>query len=385
MEQNYKNTIITNISSLQNDWKTLKDLWEKEKLSNNPLKDDLSDDIIKAEKIFTKQTIYFLNCSQEDAEILYENARSIRKNNTDNKINALAAIHVSNVCRSNCLCCPMRIDNLKPENIRRATVSEIVSSAEKAKSFGFTKLFIQSGEDPLIVPIVVEALKIILKKYSNFEITLGLGSLNEKEYKLLYEAGAKKYIIKHETASKNLHSKLRQSPIEKRIRHMLLARKVGFKIGTGNILGLPGQTDKDLADDIIFAGRSNISSILSCTPYTPSDVLPKPYKNQRSGCFEKTKRFVALLRILFPVANIHAPSNADSPKIEKIKSNMSGQSELIMAGANEISVEFTSEEISNNYGLYDLGVKRYKVNIEKAKKIEKETGMELNLIKNLPE
>ncbi len=96
---------------------------------------------------------------------------------------------------------------------------------------------------------------------------------------------------------------------------MLKAREAGFEIGSGNILGLPRQTDDDLADDILFFGRFNIVKMVSCAPFTPSDELPEYIRQTPPGDFDKTRRFLSLLRLCFPDARIPAVSNADSPFI----------------------------------------------------------------------
>lgn len=382
MPKKEQSSIEQKIEELQKEWKHLSLLWDRNGFSSNPLK-EANAEILSAEKEITENIVEILNCNNEIAEIVYDRARKLRALATDNRIHVRAAIHVSNVCRQNCLCCPMRSDNIVRENIRRATSKEIILIADEARKLGFRNLFIQSGEDNKILFVVAEALKMIFEKYPNMIATLNLGSLNREEYELLFRAGAENYVIKHETANRIIHKELRQLPIEKRIDSMLLAREVGFEIGTGNILGIPGQTDADLADDIIFMGRSKISKILSCTPYTPSNVLPEQYRNQQAGNFEKTKRFIALLRIIFPSSDIHAPSNADSPKINKSNNNLTGQANLIMAGANEISIEFTPKGIADLYGLYDIGTERHRTGIKEARQIERETGLELDLVKDL--
>ena len=85
---------------------------------------------------------------------------------------------------------------------------------------------------------------------------------------------------------------------------MLKAREAGFEIGSGNILGLPRQTDDDLADDILFLGRFNIVKMVSCAPFTPSDELPEYIRQTPPGDFDKTRRFISLLRLCFPDARI---------------------------------------------------------------------------------
>jgi biotin synthase len=162
--------------------------------------------------------------------------------------------------------------------------------------------------------------------------------------------------------------------------HMLKARKASFEIGSGNILGLPNQTDEDLADDILFLGRFNIAKMVSCAPFTPSDELPQDAREAPPGDFDKTRRFIALLRLCFPGARIPAVSNADSPFMRK-QHRKGGQALLMDAGANGITVNFTPPEWEANYGLYVRGnEKPYLVSLKKAQQVASETGLSMGII-----
>ena len=161
---------------------------------------------------------------------------------------------------------------------------------------------------------------------------------------------------------------------------MLKARKAGFEIGSGNILGLANQTDEDLADDILFLGRFNIMNMVSCAPFTPSDELPQDAREAPPGDFAKTRRFIALLRLCFPNARIPAVSNADSPFIRK-RQGKSGQALLMDAGANGITVNFTPPEWEAHYALYVRGKeKTYLVSLKKAQQVAYEAGLSMGIV-----
>jgi biotin synthase len=352
-------------------WGTLLSCWEEQGTTEDPLA-KLSEETIQNEDNFKETVVEILHCSDEEAEILYEEARKIRNINIGDTVRLRATVQVTNVCRENCLCCPMRRDNLNPEVIKRMSSSEIVSAVDRAYAVGIRDMFIQGGEDVVTVPVVVQALKAVYEKYSDIEVVLNLGNLSREQYQSFSDAGVKKYVIKYETSNPKIHEGLRQSPIEKRMQHTLYARQAGLEIGSGNIIGLPEQTDEDLASDILLLGRLGVKNMISSTTYTSSEVLPEPYRSQQAGDWEKSKRFIALLRICFPSANIEAPSNVDGSKIIRAKKEILGQTELIMAGANEIMVEFTPREMAENYGLYDTGEKRHVINIVKAKDVLEE-------------
>ena len=244
------------------------------------------------------ELVDLLNCSAERATQLFALARDIRDKHVGPRIDLRAAIDVGNVCRVNCHYCPMRRDNLRTigKNGRgtisayRADSTKIVEVANDAYRLGFRELFLQSGEDTHVVPQVAKAVSEITEAHPDYNITLNLGALSDDEYRSLWHAGARSYLQKHETANPSLHEQQREETLQHRVEHMLKARRAGFEIGSGNILGLPNQTDTDLANDILFLGRINCEKMVSCAPFTPSDelpsdtlVAPRPGTSRRRG------------------------------------------------------------------------------------------------------
>ena len=116
--------------------------------------------------------------------------------------------------------------------------------------------------------------------------------------------------------------------------------------------------------------------MVSCAPFTPSDELPQDARETPPGDFDKTLRFIALLRLCFPEARIPAVSNADSPLMPRRRHGKSGQALLMDAGANGVTVNFTPAEWEVNYGLYIRGTaKTYLVSLKKAKQVAAEAGL----------
>ena len=344
--------------------------------------------IASLEAAMRRQIVGLLNIGDEDAERLFAHARFVRDKYVGTRIDMRAAIDVGNVCRVNCHYCPMRRDNLhgigrngqSTISAYRADSHRMTEVAERAYRLGFRELFYQSGEDPRLVPEVRTSVKAIVDAHPDFNITLNLGALSEAEYRSLREAGARNYLIKHETASPVLHEQQREETLRHRVDHMIKARKAGFEIGSGNILGLPHQTDEDLADDILFLGRFNIAKMASCAPFTPSGELPQDARETAPGDFDKTRRFIALLRLCFPYARIPAVSNADSPLMARKHPGKSGQALFMDAGANGITVNFTPPEWEAHYGLYVRGnEKTYLVSLEKAQRVALQAGLEMGL------
>lgn len=364
-------------------WDELWKRWRSADVAHHPL-DSIPPEILLIEAQLKPLIGRLLNVKPEIAEELFASAREVRDANVGREINLRAGVDISNVCRVNCGYCPMRRDNLSYVRVNRATVEQIILAARSAHMLGFRQLFLQSGEDPLVTGIVMQALRSIVQEYNDWHMVLNLGNLSYEEYQALQRAGAHGYLIKHETINAELHWAYRQETVHERVRHMLLARQAGLYIGSGIILGLPKQTDEDLTDDLIFFGRLDSSKMASCAPFTPSKELPSEFRMLPPGNFEKTKRFIALLRHCFPSARIPATSNLDSTSNQRLQSatgKKSGQAEVLDAGANGITVQFTPVEVEQDYGLYERGFERHMVYLDKAEQVAQETNMVLDLVR----
>jgi biotin synthase len=376
------------LDKFQDSWRQLHGVWSLAGVHEDPLA-TYNAGITSLEHTTRALLVGLLNCDEEEAEYLFTAARAVRDEHVGTRIDMRAAIDVGNVCRVNCHYCPMRRDNLHsiakkgPGTITayRADSDRMREVAEYAYRLGFRELFFQSGEDSRVVPEVIRGVKAVMDAHADYNITLNLGALANGEYEKLREAGARNFLIKHETANPILHEQLREETLRHRVDHMIKARTAGFEIGSGNILGLPGQTDEDLAEDILFLGRLNITKMVSCAPFTPSDELPEDARNTPPGDFDKTRRFIALLRLCFPDARIPAVSNADSPLMPRRQRGKSGQALFMDAGANGITVNFTPPEWEANYGLYERGTsKTYLVSLKKAQQVAAETGLSTGII-----
>lgn len=376
------------LSALLGKWSALAARWRTEGSDRDPLM-ELSPETLSLENDLLTIVVDILTSDGRYDEELFSSARQIRDHNVGAKIDLRAVIDLSNKCRVNCGFCPMRRDNSHALSTAKASAETIVEASEAAYAHGFRQLFLQSGEDTTVIRPVVDALHRIGARHSDWHVILNFGSHRLENYELLRAAGANGYLIKHETANRVLHLKLREEPLAERVRHMLLARRSGMYIGSGNIMGLPGQTAEDVARDLLFLGRIDSSKMASCAPFTSSHDLPSEMQVTEKGVFERTLRFLALLRLCFPSARIPATSNLDSPQLLRPKGlQKSGQALGIDAGANGITVQFTPSEIEEQYGLYARGAEKrqdgYLVGLEKGSLVSQQTGLPLDLKPPLP-
>ncbi|MEI6843493.1 MAG: radical SAM protein [bacterium] len=368
------------ILKLKKDWATIKTLWKDSEIENDPFKP--VEQIKRIEDEIIPILIDLLNAKGEEREFLYNSAQNVRDESAGRNIQVRGVIEASNICRENCLYCPMRRDNLRELNKKRISPEQIIEQAKVAHEAGIKELLIQSGEDNGIISTIVSAIKTIKSspELKDLRIIVNLGDHTEADYLALAQAGAEGCLIKHETSDRNLHKTMRpNSTIEDRTSYLLQARKSGMYIGTGVIVGLPGQTDESLADDIIYAGRLGSWEMVSCSPFTASNETP--LKDSPSGDFYKTLNMIAIYRHLFPIARIPSVSNLDNKLLSSRPTDLpvSGQSMGIKAGGNGITINLTPHNIREDYKIYDTDKKREIVDFSKAQKISEETGLPLDI------
>lgn len=326
--------------------------------------------------------IELLNVRGREADQLHKIASDIRNLVCGKKIHVLAVIELSNVCRGQCLCCPMRSGNLIKSQLQRLTVSEIVSAMQAAYDEGFREFLFQSGEDPKIIEPFVEALRSWSSGNSEnrVKIVANLGDLRFDQYKELKVSGVETYLLYFEEANVAKHERLRpHSTFQQRAAQIGNIERAHLKFGTGFMIGgIPDQTDADIARNIRFVGECGAQATIGATCFTPGEGTP--LSTSEPGDFGKTLNAIALLRLLFPDARIPVPSNSDSIKIIRHDMNeKSGLSLAVEAGANEITINCSPKNVRDRYAIFDVAHKRPIVSWAEAIRAERETQVKLYL------
>lgn len=272
---------------------------------------------------------------------LFEQAKQIRQEYFGNKIFVRGVIEVSNYCRKNCDYCAIRYSNKKLKRYR-LTSEEIFFIAKQIKNLGILTLLIQGGEDPNIDKTIKEVLPKIKKKLKIDNVILCLGNRSKEQYKKFKVLGANAYILKFETSNSKLFQEIRYEPLKQRLQCLKWLKKLGFKVGTGNIVGLLGQTIESIADDVLLAKKLN-TEFVSIVPFIPNEG--SSFEKESHGDFNLALNTLAVLRIMFKNALIPAVS-----AFEKIKKG--GQIMCFDAGANVITVNFTPPQYRKKYLIY---------------------------------
>lgn len=319
-------------------------------------------------KITKPEIIQLLQAEGNLQKELFEQARKIRQRHFKNKVFVRGVIEISNHCRKNCDYCAMRYSN---KNLKRyrLTSTEIFSIAKQTRKLGIKTLFLQSGEDINIDKIIEKVLPKI-KKELKMKIILCLGNRSKNQYKQFRKLGADAYILKFETSDSILFQKTRHEPFQQRLQCIKWLEELGFKVGTGNIAGLPSQTIESVANDILLAQKLN-TDFVSTALFIPNQDTP--FEKASSGNLNLALNIVAILRII--LKNVLIPTVS---AFEKIKKN--GQLLGFNAGANVITINFTPLQYRKKYLIYSKD--RFIVSLDHALKTIKSAGLKSNHFSN---
>lgn len=309
-----------------------------------------------------RQLVEKLRARGEEQEALFEIARAVREENFRNEAIVRGVIEVTDACRVNCDYCPMRRSNRN--NRYFMSSDEIVEASKPIKDAGLRVVFLQGGEVPKTTQIVGKTIPKIRNLFNeDVEILLCLGDKTREEYEFLKRQGADSYILKHETSNPELHYRMRHVTLDSRLKCLQELLDLGYIVGTGTIVGLPGQTLESLADDILLPGKYG-THMTSCSPFIPAKDTP--LENFSYGDIDTTLNTIALMRIINPEALI--PSVSALEKLEE-----GGQVRGFDAGANVITINFTPERERRIYRIY--GKDRYIVQREHAISTLRKAGL----------
>ena len=290
---------------------------------------------------WSKKEIIEILKTDEKNEWLFSLADKVRKEYVGDEVHLRGLIEFSNVCRCQCKYCGLRSPNQIVQRYR-IEPEDIILYAKKASDMGYRTIVLQSGEDDFYSKeIMCEIINRI--KHFDVAITLSIGERCFEEYEAFKNAGADRYLIRIETTDKELYKKMHPNmSFENRFRCLKDLKTLGYEVGTGCLVGLPGQTVESLADDILFfkeigADMVGIGPFIS-NPHTP-------LKDSSNGSFTLALKVMAITRILLKDINIPATT-----AMETI--NPSGRIIALQSGANVVMPNVTTKEFRAKYEIY---------------------------------
>lgn len=288
-----------------------------------------------------KQEILSLLKNNDINEELFKAADEIREKYLGNKVHLRGLIEFTNFCKQNCMYCGLRRDN---KNLKRYRLSEeeILDFAKKAVNYGYKTIVLQGGEDSYftkerMVHIVQEIKKL------GVALTLSLGEKSYDEYKAFKGAGADRYLIRIETTDKKLYEDMDPGmSFENRLQCLKDLRDLGYEVGSGVLVGLPGQTLESLANDILFFKKIN-ADMIGIGPFIPNQHTP--LKDAEGKNLTLSLKVMAITRLILPDINIPATTAMESL-------NPNGRVIALQSGANVVMPNVTEGEYRKLYALY---------------------------------
>ena len=299
------------------------------------------------------------NRNEEISEYLRKKADEARKSVYGNKIFVRGLIEISNVCKNDCYYCGIRKSN---KNCDRYKLSEeeILSCCEKGYRMGFRTFVLQGGEGVFSVDIICNVVTKIKRKYPDCAITLSLGEYQKSDFEKMKNAGADRYLLRHETIDKMHYEKLHPSEMsyEKRMKCLKDLKELGFQVGCGFLVGSPYSSDEIIAREFKFIEEFS-PEMCGIGPFIPQKDTP--FKNEKSGTAEETAFYLSIIRLIKP--NILLPATTALGTIKE------GGRELgIISGANVLMPNLSPQKQREKYTLYD---NKLATGVESAEKIEK--------------
>lgn len=281
----------------------------------------------------------------EAAARLAGNAEAVRKAVYGNTVFIRGLIEISNICKNDCLYCGIRRSNRNCQRYR-LTPEVILECCEEGYRLGFRTFVLQGGEDSYYSDtLLCDLLQTIKRRYPDCAVTLSLGERSRKSYQALFDAGADRYLLRHETADQAHYEKLhpKETSFENRMRCLHDLKEIGYQVGCGFMVGSPHQTPDALAKDLKFIEQFQ-PHMCGIGPFIPQKETP--FGQETAGTLELTTYLLSIIRLIQP--NILLPSTTALGTIHP-----TGREQGILAGANVLMPNLSPCAVRKKYMLYD--------------------------------
>ncbi len=285
------------------------------------------------------------NYSFEAAAILAEKARAARDKVYKNHVYIRGLIEISNICKNDCLYCGIRRSNSECTRYR-LTPEEIIACAADGYKLGFRTFVLQGGEDGYFTDeLLCDIIAKIKENCPDSAITLSLGERSTASYQRLSDAGADRYLLRHETADKKHYEKLHPQKMsyKNRIKCLYDLKKIGFQTGCGFMVGSPHQTSTHIAKDLKFIEKFR-PDMCGIGPFVPHNSTP--FCNASPGSAELTLYLLSIIRLIHPSILLPATTALGTLLPD-------GRERGIISGANVIMPNLSPKDVRDKYELYN--------------------------------
>ncbi len=311
---------------------------ERQKYLADKLENEHSLSLAEYEELLVSRT-------PELASLLAGRAVSLRKSIYKNHVYVRGLIEISNICKNDCYYCGIRKSN---KNVQRYRLEkeDILSCAEEGYRLGFRTFVLQGGEDAFFTDAYLcDIIRNIKERHPDTALTLSLGERSRESYIALFEAGADRYLLRHETADKEHYKKLHPVGMsyDNRMECLRILRETGYQVGCGFMVGSPFQTYAEIAKDLKFIERFK-PDMCGIGPFIPHHDTC--FKDMPAGTLELTCFLLSVIRIIYP--SVLLPATTALGTIDP-----RGRERGILAGANVVMPNLSPVSVRKKYELYD--------------------------------
>lgn len=281
----------------------------------------------------------------EVSELLRQRADETRQKYYGKKVFLRGLIEISSFCKNNCFYCGIRRDNKNAQRYRLSR-EEILSCCENGYELGFRTFVMQGGEDAFYDDrFMCDIISEIKNRYPECAVTLSLGERSAQSYKRMKEAGADRYLLRHETADVELYKKLHPNnmSLANRKKCLFSLKKLGYQVGAGFMVGAPFQTVENLVSDLRFL-QDLQPQMIGIGPFIPHHDTP--FANEKQGSLELTLRLLGIIRLMFP--KVLLPATTALGTISP-----TGREMGLKTGCNVIMPNLSPVKVRKKYDLYD--------------------------------
>ncbi|MDO4607788.1 MAG: [FeFe] hydrogenase H-cluster radical SAM maturase HydE [Clostridia bacterium] len=286
-----------------------------------------------------------LECSKDDVDHLARLARKETEKIYGKNIYIRGLIEISNYCKNDCYYCGIRASNTSCDRYR-LTDDDILECCKEGYALGFRTFVLQGGEDPALTDdIICNLVSKIKELYPDCAITLSLGERSKESYKKMKQAGADRYLLRHETATAEHYALLHPSKMsfDNRIRCLYDLRNLGFQVGCGFMVGSPEQTPDMLAEELKFIETFK-PDMCGIGPFIPH--VATKYHNYTAGSVDMTCLLLSIIRLIHPCVLLPATT-----ALGTLAPN--GREKGILSGANVIMPNLSPASVRKKYMIYD--------------------------------
>ena len=281
----------------------------------------------------------------EANQLLAAKADALRQQYYGKKVYIRGLIEFTNYCKNNCYYCGIRAGNKEAQRYR-LTKEQILDCCAEGYKLGFRTFVLQGGEDPYYTDErICHIVAAIRAQHPDCAITLSIGEKERASYQAYFDAGANRYLLRHETADAEHYAKLHPASMSlaNRKRCLFDLKEIGYQVGSGFMVGSPFQTPENLLADLRFL-QELMPDMIGIGPYITHEQTP--FAQQKSGTAEQTLRLLSVLRLMFPYALL--PSTTALGTIHP-----QGRELGLKAGGNVVMPNLSPVNVRKLYELYE--------------------------------